>query len=263
MTAPDGPHLSPAWSRLRVQVALAARSLSMGGHDDFNQGQVSARLPGADWMLIKGALVGFDECAPEAVIFAPVDDAEPADPLAPPELALHQAVYQARPDVNAIVHSHAPHTIVFGATDLPIRPLSHDGAYFEGRLARFLATSNTILGIKDGQAVATALGDRPAALLRNHGGLIVGKSLRHAAVGAHLLERACRLQLLAEGVAGGYHWSSGADVAGKREFIYSDLAIRSYWDHAIRVVLRTWPEAAAWPGAAPPAARTAAAGAIA
>jgi L-fuculose-phosphate aldolase len=237
--------LGPRERRLRHQVALAARSLSLGGHDDFNQGQVSARLPGSDRMLIKAAVKGFDECVPEDVILAPVGPG-PVSPQAPPELPLHQAVYAARPDVNAIVHSHAPYTLVFGATDLEIRPISHDGAYFEGRLPRFTDTSNTILDLATGQAVAKALGDTPAVLLRNHGGVVVGRSIRHATVSAHLLERACRLQLLAEQLSVQYHSSNGQDVAGKRDFIYADLSIRSYWDYCVGRATRVWPELTEW-----------------
>lgn len=250
MTQQTPATLPPLARRLRAHVAVAARSLSLGGHDDFNQGQVSARVPGADYMLIKGALKGFDECVPDDVIVAPFDPAAPAPALAPPELALHQAVYRARPDVNAIVHSHAPHTLVFGATDLALRAVSHEGAYFEGRLPRFTLTSNTILDIATGEQVADALGDNPAALLRNHGGVIVGKSIRHATVHAHTLERACRLQLMAERIPGGYHSSSLEDVDGKRAFIYADLSVRSYWDHAVGRVNRRWPEAADWPSQA-------------
>jgi L-fuculose-phosphate aldolase len=237
---------SPVQRRLRVQIALAARSLSLGGHDDFNQGQVSARLPRSETFAIKGALRGFDECAPEDVILASTDHRRTPHPMAPPELPLHQAIYAARPDVNAIVHSHAPYTLVFGASDLDLRPVSHDGAFFEGRVNRFTKTSNTILDIGIGQDVAQSLGEDPAVFLRNHGGVVVAKNIRHAAVYAHLLERACFLQLTAEGHLGSYHSSSAADVAGKREFIYADLSIRSYWDYCVRRVVRTWPEAASW-----------------
>ncbi|MEU5658885.1 class II aldolase/adducin family protein [Streptomyces sp. NPDC047737] len=242
----DEARLPPVALGLRVQVALASRSLSLGGHDDFNQGQVSARVPGADYMLIKGALKGFDECTPEDVVVAPLDPDAPAPPLAPPELPLHQAVYAARPDVHGVVHSHAPHTLVFGATDLPLRPVSHEGAYFEQRIGRFTMTSNTILDMATARGVADALGGDPAVLLRNHGGVVVGRSVRHATVHAHTLERACRLQLMAERVPGGYHTSTPADVLAKREFIYGDLAVRSYWDHCVGRVRRTWPESADW-----------------
>ncbi|WP_411070250.1 class II aldolase/adducin family protein [Streptomyces sp. cmx-4-25] len=246
MSSADARPLNPAERRLVQQVALGARMLSLDGHDDFNQGQISARLPGRNDFFIKGALVGFDEAAPRDVVRCSVDHTLPSPPLAPPELPLHQAIYQARPDVNGIAHSHAPHTLLFGATDLPIQPVSHDGAYFHGRVGLFTRTSNTVLDIATGELIAEDLGDHPAVLLRNHGGVIVGKSVRHAAVFAQVLERACRLQLTAHGAGVDYTWSTDQDVAAKQDFIYADLSVRSYWDYAVRRVARHWPDTADW-----------------
>jgi L-fuculose-phosphate aldolase len=233
-------------TRLVTQLALGARMLSLDGHDDFNQGQISARLPGADTFWIKNALCGFDEATPDDVVEASVDHAAPAPRTAPPELPLHQAVYRARPDVHAVVHSHAPHTLVFGATDLALRPVSHDGACFADDLALFTGTSNTVLDIETGMDIATALGGCKAVLLRNHGGVVTGKSVRHAAVFAQVLERACRLQLLAESTGVPYASSSELDVKLKQDFVYADLSVRSYWDYAARAVIRRWPECGSW-----------------
>ncbi|MYV49608.1 class II aldolase/adducin family protein [Streptomyces sp. SID2888] len=232
--------------RLARQIAVGARMLSLDGHDDFNQGQISARLPGSDTFFIKNALCGFDEAAPDRIVAASTDPDAPVAPLAPPELPLHQAIYRARPDVNGIVHSHAPHTLVFGTTDLHLRPVSHDGAHFTGQLGLFTQTSNTILDHETAEAIAEALGTGEGVLLRNHGGVVIGKSVRHAAVFAQVLERACRLQLLAEQTGVPYTWATDDDVTLKRDFIYADLSVRSYWDYAVRRVGRAWPEAAAW-----------------
>jgi L-fuculose-phosphate aldolase len=238
--------MSPAKQRLVAQVALGARMLSLDGHDDFNQGQISARLPGQDTFFIKNALCGFDEATPADVVEVAVDADIAPPPTAPPELPLHQAVYQARPDVNAVVHSHAPFTLVFGATDLPLRPISHDGAYFVDRIGLFTETSNTVLDLATGQLIALALADHPGVLLRNHGGVVVGKSVRHAAVFAQVLEHACHLQLVAEGTGVPYTWSNDRDVALKRDFVYADLSVRSYWDYAVRRVVRRWPDCGQW-----------------
>ncbi|HEX8095631.1 class II aldolase/adducin family protein [Jatrophihabitans sp.] len=245
----QSPTLSPAEHRLVTQCAIGSRSLSLGGHDDFNQGQISARMPGSQDFFIKAAVTGFDECSPGDVLRACVDPDAERHPLLPPEVVLHQAIYAARPDVNSIVHSHAPNTLVLGATDLEIRAISHDGAMFQDRTPRFTLTSNTIIELEVARAVAGALGASPAALLRNHGGLTVGRSVRHAVVFAHLLERAAMLQLLAERVPGGYHSSDDADIAAKREFNFSDLSLRSYWDHCVSQVRRRWPEVTEWSSA--------------
>ncbi|MFJ8871551.1 class II aldolase/adducin family protein [Streptomyces sp. NPDC102473] len=233
--------------RLANQVALGGRMLSLDGHDDFNQGQISARMPGSNTFLIKNALCGFDEVSPEEIVTAAVDHEQRAPRMAPPELPLHQAIYRARPDVNGIVHSHAPHTLLFGALDLELRPLSHEGSYFVDTTSVFTTTSNTVLDIATGDQIAKELGDDGRAVfLRNHGGVIVGKSVRHAAVFAQVLERACRLQLAALSTGRQFHYSSPQDVRLKQDFIYADLSVRSYWDYAVRRAVRRWPEAGQW-----------------
>ncbi len=238
--------LSGAERKLVKSLAIASRVLSQGGHDDLNQGQVSGRLPGSDRFFVKSAMRGFNEARPEDMLRVEVDaDAVPPR-LAPPELPLHQAVYGARDDVNAIVHSHAPYSLVFGATDWEIRPLSHDGAYFAGRAPRFTETTNTVLDLATGEAIAEVLGDSPAAFLRNHGLLVVGRSVREATVLAQVLERACRLQLIAESAGASYATSDLPDVDAKREFVYSATAIKSYWEYCTRLAEERWPEVARW-----------------
>ncbi len=230
------PRLSLAEEKLINRLAYSSRILSQEDHDDFNQGQVSARMPGKATFFIKKAIIGFSEAIPDDMAEAYVDTSQPVLPHHPPEIALHQGIYESRKDVNAIIHSHAPYALVFGATDMDIKPISHDGAYFQGRINRFDKTSQTILNIEAGRAVAEALGNGMALFLKNHGALVVGKSIREATVLAILLERACKLQLMAEMLNKPYSVSSEEDVLGKKSFIYDDTAIKSYWDYCVRRV---------------------------
>lgn len=238
--------LSKAAARLAVNLAFASRVLSINGHDDLNQGQVSARMPGCETFLIKRAVAGFNEATPEDMIRAHVDPRQPVDPKAPPELPLHQAIYGRRQDVNAIVHSHSPYALVFGATDLALLPVSHDGACFQGRIHRFTGTSHTVLTLDTGLEVAEALGDGAAVLMRNHGALIAARTLREAAVLGLVLERACRIQLMAEGVGVPYHVSDIRDVRRKQAYIYEESSMRFFWDYCVRAVKERWPESRNW-----------------
>jgi L-fuculose-phosphate aldolase len=231
---------------LAGQAAIGARALSLGGHDDFNQGQISCRRPGAATFLIKGALTGFDEARPEDFVLGQVDPAQERDRLAPPEIPLHQAIYAARDDVNCVVHGHAPAGLVFGALDEEIAALSHEGALLRGEVERFLLTSNTVLDIATGIEIASCLGSGLAVLLVNHGSVVVGRSPRHAVIFALMLERACRLQLTAMATGRKFATSSADDIAAKRDFIFADLSIRAYWEHTRRRVLRRFPESTDW-----------------
>jgi L-fuculose-phosphate aldolase len=238
--------LTGAQERLLSNIALASRILSLTGHDDLNQGQVSARLPGSGGYFIKNATCGFNETTPGTIVPASLEPDVKPHRLVPPELPLHHAIYRARPDVNAIVHSHSPYALIFGALDLEIRPVSHDGAYFTGRLPRYTRTSHTVLEDTIGNEIASALGPCPAILLRNHGAVIAGRSIREACVLAQLLERACMIQVIAESTRVPYHHSSPEDVAKKRDYIYSDTAIKTYWEYGVRTVKERWPEASDW-----------------
>jgi L-fuculose-phosphate aldolase len=236
-----------ALAQLARSLAVGSRVLAAGGHDDLNQGQVSGRLPGRRSFLVKAAVRGFCEATPADMVTAEVDPAAPRRPDAPPELPLHQAIYAARPDVNAIVHSHAEWTLVFGMLeDTPLLPVSHDGAWFAGRLARFTDTTQTVLSSEVGSAVAAALGDRPGVLLANHGAVVVGRGVRDAVVGACVLERACRLHLRALSSGRPFRASPALEVPEKRAYVYSAPAVRSYWDFSVRQVAAASAEVRSW-----------------
>ncbi|GAB3888159.1 hypothetical protein GCM10029964_055360 [Kibdelosporangium lantanae] len=145
-----------------------------------------------------------------------------------------------------MVHSHAPSGLVFGAVPDELVPLSHEGALLYGEVSRFTLTSNTVLDIAVGRSIAKTLDTGIGVFLVNHGSVVVGKSVRHAVIFALMLERACQLQLTALATGRPVTTSSEVDVVAKREFVFADLSIRAYWDHARRRVLRTAPESRSW-----------------
>jgi L-fuculose-phosphate aldolase len=243
---PPGPR-SRAETQLARSLAVGSRILAAGGHDDLNQGQISGRSPGRSVFLIKAALRGFGEATPTDMVSARCDPSAPRPADAPPELPLHQAIYQARPDVNAIVHSHAEWTLVFGALDTqPLVPISHEGSWFAGRLGRYTATSQTVLDLDVAAGIAAALGPGVGVLLANHGAVVVGRTVREAVIGAGLLERACRLQLRALSTGLPFRVSAADDIPVKRSFIYSATAFRSYWDFCVRHVTAASAEVRSW-----------------
>lgn len=204
--------------------------LAQHGHEDINQGQISARSPGnKNNFLIKKALCPFYKVTAADIMKAPYDEKIQADRLAPPELPLHQAIYQARDDVNAIVHTHAYYSTLFSAFDWELEPISHDGACFIGHTARFDETSNTILSIELGRKVADALGNAKVIFLRNHGVVITGKFIKEAVVLSVFLEKACKIQIQANMCNSKYSVSNKHDVIEKQKFIFSKTSINYFW----------------------------------
>lgn len=119
------------------------------------------------------------------------------------ERFIHAEIYRARPDVQAVVHSHSPSVIPFGVTQQPLRPIFHMCGFLGAGAALFeirdvagdtdLLVSNGPLGV----ALAAALGARTAVLMRGHGSTVVGSSVEQAVYRAIYTEINARLQLQA------------------------------------------------------------------
>jgi len=116
------------------------------------------------------------------------------------ERFIHGEIYKARPDVMAIVHDHSPAVIPFSVSSVPLRAVSHMAAFigvgvpvFEIRDVDGM-TDMLISDPKRGQALAKLLGDHPAALMRGHGAVVVGGTVKEVVGRAYYLDSNARLQ---------------------------------------------------------------------
>jgi ribulose-5-phosphate 4-epimerase/fuculose-1-phosphate aldolase len=129
---------------------------------------------------------------------------EPVDPQGRTpylERFIHSEIYKAYPAVQAIVHSHSPAVIPFGVVATPLRPIFHMGSFlglgvpvFEIREAGGLATDMLIRSPALGEALAKSLGGAAVALLRGHGNVVVGASVKEVVFRAVYTEINARLQ---------------------------------------------------------------------
>jgi ribulose-5-phosphate 4-epimerase/fuculose-1-phosphate aldolase len=117
------------------------------------------------------------------------------------ERFIHSEVYKARPDVNAVVHSHSPTVVPFSVTQVPLRPIRAAFFYpevpvFDTRAAAGwtnLLVSNPALG----KALAQTLGQNSVALMRGHGNVVVAPSVRTVVYRAIYTEANAKLLLQA------------------------------------------------------------------
>jgi ribulose-5-phosphate 4-epimerase/fuculose-1-phosphate aldolase len=116
------------------------------------------------------------------------------------ERFIHAAVYSARPEVRAVVHHHSPSVIPFGITGTPLRPVMHMCASMGAHVplwdsrTTFGDTNLLVTDMEMARDLASALGSRPVALMRGHGAVVAGQSLREVVFNSIYLELNAELQ---------------------------------------------------------------------
>jgi ribulose-5-phosphate 4-epimerase/fuculose-1-phosphate aldolase len=138
-------------------------------------------------------------------------DSNPVDPRGRKlylERFIHGEIYKARPEVKSVVHHHSPAVIPFGVTNVALRPIYHMAAFvglgvpvFEIREAGGM-TDMLVSTPELGRALARTLGDKPAALMRGHGAVVVGDSVPVAVARSVYLQMDARLQAQAIALGG-------------------------------------------------------------
>ena len=155
------------------------------------------------------------------------------------ERFLHGAIYKARPDVNAAVHSHSPAVIPFGVTSVPLRPVLHTASFLwpgvpvwdirdTTSVSDLLVRNNAL-----GNALAAALGDKPVVLMRGHGDVVVGRTVQNAVVRAIYTEVNARVLTAALGLGGSINYISTEEGAQRDRQPGDEMRAWNLWkDHA-------------------------------
>ncbi len=165
-------------------LALANKALDYEGVLDA-YGHVSVRHPErADQFLLSWSkspgIVEADD------ILAFDLTGEPVSPDPRPlysERHIHAGVYRARPDLGAVVHSHAEDTLAFGLVDLPLRPVIHSASNMGGAVPvwdirdRFGDTDLLVRNLDQADDLARSLGRGTVALMRGHGFVVAAPTL--------------------------------------------------------------------------------------
>ncbi|MBW8802877.1 MAG: L-ribulose-5-phosphate 4-epimerase [Catenulisporales bacterium] len=160
----------------------------------WTAGNVSARVPGEDLLVIKPSGVGYDELTPENMIVCDLDGKVVEGDLSPSsDTAAHAYVYRNMPEVGGVVHTHSTYASAWAARgepvpcvltamadefggDIPIGPFALIGDDSIGRgIVETLAGSNS-----------------PAVLMRNHGVFTIGKDAKAAVKAAVMTEDVAR-----------------------------------------------------------------------
>lgn len=131
------------------------------------------------------------------------------------ERHIHGAIYEARPDIQSVVHNHSPSTIPFGITGKKLKPLlhmcasiGHDVPLWDSH-DKFGDTSLLVDSMEMGRDLAKRAGKGRTALMRGHGAVVLGNSIRHAVFVSIYLEVNAKLQMQAMAMGKIKHLTKG------------------------------------------------------
>jgi L-ribulose-5-phosphate 4-epimerase len=180
--------------RLRAVVASLHAELTRYRLVAWTAGNVSARVPGQDLMVIKPSGVLYEDLTPDNMIVCDLSGAVVEGDLSPSsDTAAHAYVYRAMPEVGGVVHTHSGYATAWAARGEAIPcHLTAQADEFGGEIP--VGPFALIGGDDIGKGiVATLAGHRsPAVLMRNHGVFAIGRDARAAVKAAVMCEDVAR-----------------------------------------------------------------------
>ena len=168
-----------AQSELSKRKAIIAHCLEMNasGLNQGMSGNISVRHK--DGMLITPTSMPYDQMRPKDIVFVGADGAPVGDLRPSSEWRFHLDILAARPDANAVVHTHSMYATILAILGKEIPPLHYMVAVAGGHNVR--VAPYALYGTQDlSDHVLTALQDRKACLLDHHGMLAIGATLEKA-----------------------------------------------------------------------------------
>lgn len=183
---------------VRVDLAAAYRLAALAGWDDTVYTHLSASVPGERGVyLINEFGLGFDEVSASNLvkvdIAGKVVDGSGRS-VNPTGFTIHGAVHAARPEVECVVHLHAPWGVALSMQPQGLLPTSQWAMRLYRRLGRH-SYEGLALGSDERKRLVSNLGQLDGLILDNHGTLTVGRSVAEAYMLMHILERAAQAQL--------------------------------------------------------------------
>jgi len=200
--------MSVAEWRVRLDLAACYRLCALNGWDDLIYTHISAAVPGEHGrFLINPFGYRFDEVS--ATNLVKIDLAgkvigDQQQQVNVSGFAIHGAVHAARPDAACVMHLHNPNGVAVSMQRDGLLPLSQHALRFYGQMA-YHDYEGLALTPHEQSRLIGHLGDKPAMLLRNHGSLVIGRTVAEAFVLMDTLDKACLFQLRAQSGQGPLH----------------------------------------------------------
>ena len=224
---------------LRDKLADAGRILESEGQGDYCMGHVTLRTTeNPDRILMKAGGMGLEEMTRENIVTINIEGEKTSGThQRHNEVFIHSEIMRVRPEIQSVVHTHAPFSVIFSSLGKPLQPVGHPGSAFADGLPVFSDTTDLIVTQELGKAVARCLGEHQALLLRNHGIVTVGRTVEEAVYHALVLEKACWMQIVAESAGGARLVTSPEEARAKKRITRPENQINLF-NYLVRRVAR-------------------------
>lgn len=209
--------------QLRCDLAACYRLVALYGWSDLVFTHISAKLPAsvsgaAHHFLINPYGLMFDEITASSLV--KVDDTcnkviDTPFPVNPAGFVIHSAVHEARPDALCVLHTHTRAGVAVSAQAGGVLPISQQSTFVLGSLA-YHAYEGVAFRDDEKPRLQADLGKANFLMLRNHGLLVVGKSIADAFLSMYTFENTCRIQVDAQ--------SGGAELIQVNPLIVKGVA---------------------------------------
>jgi len=183
-------------NKLKMEIVEAGKRMLHKGLVIGASGNISIRISGEDKIVITPSQIKYDKIGVNDIVVVDFKkNVLEGDHSPSVETGMHIGVYETRPDVGAIVHTHSVYASAIASLGKTIPPFLDDIVLMLG--GEIEVAEYGIPGSKElAENAVRALGKKNAVLLANHGSLCCGKNLEGAFVNAELVERVAKIFIL-------------------------------------------------------------------
>lgn len=187
-----------AFESYKQQVVETAQDLTHKGYLMATGGNLSVRIAGRDAFAVTPSNFDYLKMTASDICVLDFDLAVIEGQLKPSvEAGMHAAIYQARPDVNAIIHTHQVYASALTLIKAPIPALFDEQARFLGRSVEIIPYAPSGTGMLKTTVAKHVRNHNNAYMMQNHGALVFGHDMERAVHNVEILEKCALAYLLA------------------------------------------------------------------
>jgi ribulose-5-phosphate 4-epimerase/fuculose-1-phosphate aldolase len=190
--------VSPEEWAVRVDLAAGYRLAAHYGWVDQVFTHISARVPGTEHYLLNPFGYMFDEVTASNLVKVDLDgkilDEDSPYHVHRAGFIIHSAIHAARPDAACVLHNHTRAGMALSILEEGLLPLTQHAMSFHGLVA-YHASEGFAIDLSERERLAKDLGNKPVMILRNHGVLVVGKTIGQTFSMMYNLEKAMQAQM--------------------------------------------------------------------